>query len=354
MSTLPPMHPTPPRTGHPAARQQAGISPVASAANPSQGVPSMTSHRVVRWTVGGSLVGFLTSLGVHGILLLIAAYWIVGGTSGAPGESGSGGDIQMAIMSDTELSALEAAAGMDSVSPASAIEEGDAFTTPEVLEGPSGVPDVTGPTGLGGAAEGLGGAGGDIGEGDGMGDGIGGGSGNGTATFFGVEASGTRFAYVVDVSGSMQGPKLSALKMEIIESIDSLIEHMQFFVSPFSSDGMLLGNKDKWTPSTDVGKKWALQQVKDLQCYGGTNPLPSFQKVFDLKPRPDAIYFMTDGMFEPEVGGLVAKMNKRGKKVPIHCIAFDIQEKAVEDAMKAIAEESGGRYVAVPLSGSKK
>jgi len=313
-----------------------------------------TTGRLVRWTIGGSLAGFLTSLCVHGAILLIAAYWIIGGTKGAPGDAGGGGDIQMAIMSATELSALEASGSLDTVSPASVVEEGAAFTTPEILEGPSGLPDVTGPSGLGGASDGLGGAGGDIGDGAGIGDGVGGGVGNGTASFFGVEASGTRFAYVVDVSGSMQGPKLSALKVEIIESVDSLVEHMQFFVSPFSSDGMLLGNKDKWTPSTDAGKKWLREQVKDLQAFGGTNPLPSFQKAFDLKPRPDAIYFMTDGLFAEDVGRLVANMNKRGKKVPIHCIAFDIQDKDVEKAMKAIAEESGGRYIAVPLGRSKK
>lgn len=314
---------------------------------------SISTRRVVGWTLGGSLAGFLTSLAVHSAFLLIAAYWIIGGHAGAPGEAG-GGDVQMAIMSPTELSALEAAAGMDAVTPGAAVEENPAFTTAEVLEGVSSVPDVVTPSGLGGAADGLGGAGGDIGDGAGIGDGVGGGVGNGTATFFGVEASGTRFAYVVDVSGSMQGPKLSALKMELVESIDSLIEHMQFFASPFSSDGQLLGNKDKWTPSTDAGKKWAREQIKDLQAYGGTNPIPSFQKVFELKPRPDAIYFMTDGLFAEDVGRLVSNMNKRGKKVAIHCIAFDIQEKAVEDAMKAIATESGGRYVAVPLGRSKK
>lgn len=349
------MYPSPPQMGRTTQQQPAmPLRGGMQTRQPEQEPPAApATGRLVRWTIGGSLVGFLTSLGVHGALLLIAAYWIIGGTLGAPGSAGSG-DIQMAIMSDTELSALESSGSLDAVSPASAVEEGNAFTTPEVLEGVSGMSDITGPSGLGGAADGLGGAGGDIGDGAGIGDGVGGGVGNGTASFFGVEASGTRFAYVVDVSGSMQGAKLTALKLEIIESVDSLIEHMQFFVSPFSSDGMLLGNKEKWTPSTDAGKKWAREQVKDLSAFGGTNPLPAFQKVFDLKPRPDAIYFMTDGLFAEDVGRLIANMNKRGKKVPIHCIGFDLQEKAAEDALKAIAAESGGRFIAVPLSRSKK
>ena len=67
-------------------------------------------------------------------------------------------------MSDTELSALEAAGSLEAVSPSSAVEEGNAFTTPEVLEGVSAMSDVTGPSGLGGAADGLGGAGGHVDE----------------------------------------------------------------------------------------------------------------------------------------------------------------------------------------------
>ena len=112
---------------------------------------------------------------------------------------------------------------------------------------------------------------------------------------------------------------------------------------------MLLGNKDKWTAASDNGKKWSRDLIKDLPSYGGTNPVPSFQKAFDLKPRPDAIYFMTDGLFAEDVAHLVSNMNKRGKRVPIHCIAFDIQDKAVEVMMKKIAEESGGQFTSVPL-----
>lgn len=306
-------------------------------------------RKIKRWIIRGSMTAFALSVGLHLLFLLLAAIWTLG-VAHAGGSTGrEAGEIDMAIMSEAELGAIEEAA-MDAGSP-SVGDVSEAAVTPEALEG--NLPAVENSIGaaIGDIADSMSGAGGDIGGVSGLSES---GAGGGAAKFFGVEAAGTRFAYVVDISGSMQGSKLNSLKIELIESIDALLEHMQFFVSPFSSDATLLGNKDKWTLASDTGKKWARELIKDLPAYGGTNPLPSFQKAFDLKPRPDAIYFMTDGLFDPEVAHLVGNMNKRGKRVAIHCIAFDIQDQNVEVLMKKIAEESGGDFVAVPLSRSPR
>ena len=47
-------------------------------------------------------------------------------------------------------------------------------------------------------------------------------------------------------------------------------------------------------------------------------------------------------------------MNKRGKRVPIHTIGFDMQDPAAEQLLKRIAEESGGRYSPVGFPGDQK
>jgi hypothetical protein len=132
------------------------------------------------------------------------------------------------------------------------------------------------------------------------------------------------------------------------------MDHATFYVVPFSNDAASLGNRNKWTQANDAGKKWIREQAATLNAYGGTNPLPAFQLAFELAPRPDAIYFMTDGLFEESAATEIAKMNKRGRKVPIHCIGFDLQEKGAEENLKKIAQDSGGRFVAVPLPGVKK
>jgi hypothetical protein len=309
---------------------------------------------VRRWIIRGSLSALGLSIGLHLLFLIGAAWWTINAAQAGGSTGREAGSIDLAIGTESELAAIEEAALAAGNPDLGDVTE--AVSSPDALI--SDLPAVESAAGAGGVgdiAESMGGAGGDIGGAGGLGGfGDSGSGGGGAAKFFGVEATGTRFAYVVDVSGSMQGAKLNAMKIELIESIDALLEHMQFFVSPYSTEAMLLGNKDKWTVSSDNGKKWARDLIKDLPSYGGTNPVPSFQKAFDLKPRPDAIYFMTDGLFAEDVAHLVSNMNKRGKRVPIHCIAFDIQDQTVEVMMKKIAEESGGQFTAVPLTRSSR
>jgi hypothetical protein len=309
-------------------------------------------RRWLTWLLRGSYAGFTLSLTLHLVLLSVAAVWQMGGgQAGGGGERDLGGQIGSAIMTEEELGALEAAA-LEAGAPAAAEAPEVALATPEILEGLDGAGSAPGPSELGGLAESGSGAGGDIGGSMELGDG--GAGGTGAAKFFGVEAVGSRFAYIVDISGSMQGPKLRELKIELIESVGSLTEHTQFFVSFFSTDAMPMGNRLKWTKSDEKGKEWARENANAVNAFGGTNPLTAFQIVFDLSPRPDAVYFMTDGLFDAAVATEVAKMNKRGKRVPIHTIGFDMQDRDAEKLLQRIAEESGGRYSPVGYPGSKK
>jgi hypothetical protein len=74
-------------------------------------------------------------------------------------------------------------------------------------------------------------------------------------------------------------------------------------------------------------------------------PWPAFEIVLGTKPAPDAIYFMTDGMFDPIVADQLAVRNNGARKIPIHCITF--VDKAAEELMRKIAADSGGTYAHV-------
>src|SRR5207248_843954 len=81
----------------------------------------------------------------------------------------------------------------------------------------------------------------------------GGGGGGGAASFFGVEARGTRFAYIIDISGSMDLgvgtadiKRIDILKAELSKSVDALLENAFFFVALFSSDAKPLGGRMEW------------------------------------------------------------------------------------------------------------
>ena len=295
------------------------------------------------------------SLLVHLVLAALAATIVVSGAG-----PGGGGDRLIAsgeggLVAETTITSLSSSelASIDSGSLA-ALPTLDA---PEIdldaLGGMSGLAvelSSGAPAALSGiAGSGLGGgSGAGSGDGDGFGDFAGGGGGGGGGSrFFGVEARGSRFVYIVDVSGSMQGERLVALKRELINSVDGLVGASSFLIILFNSDAVPLGGRARWIDASDANKRRNIEMVNKIIAGGGTYPAPGFDIAFSLRPRPDASYFMTDGLFDPAVAEQVSRLNRSGDRpIPIHCIAFVSRE--AETLLRDIARASGGTYVYVP------
>lgn len=292
--------------------------------------------------LSGSALAVVVSVMIHLTLALIAAVVGVGIAQVGGHREGARGDYEINLTSEVELSGL-LDTPIDVDSPIISDTALPDVTTSGILDGAGGDDRAAAGPGLGAVGEGLGGAGGgDIG--DGMGIGAGGGGG-GAASFFGVEARGSRFAYIVDISGSMRGEKMAAMKSELGESIKSMLEHMSFIVIFFQSDAVPLGDRTRWMDSTEAGKRWALEKIAAVESAGGTMPWPAFEIVLGQKPAPDAIYFMTDGIFDPIVADQLAVRNTGSRKIPIHCISF--VDKSAEELMRKIAADSGGTYAHV-------
>ena len=180
------------------------------------------------------------------------------------------------------------------------------------------------------------------------------GTGDG-ASFFGLEAQGRRFAYIVDISGSMNAvtgdgdsTRWDQTRTELIRSISGLDEHADFYIVLYSSNPVSLLGNTQWVRAEPAKKKLAQNQLFREYPRGGTKPMPGFSQVFGLDPEPDAIYFMTDGLFSTEVPALIRQMNRR-ELVPIHCILFgqlgntnDAQ--LAKNMMSNIAKHSGGKF----------
>lgn len=268
---------------------------------------------------------------------------------GVSRQAGSGpGPIGLAVVTESELSDLQGAAlsvETPTVGESAPSELGGRrldFSEPSAL-GDSGV----GGSDLGDLGSVMTSAT-DIGPGLGSGTGAGGGGGGGGASFFGVEAAGNRFAYIVDVSGSMSvGGKIEALRAELQKSVSDMLQNSTFIIVPFSSESQVLGGKTQWTEATDRNKALASRNIEALKADGGTEPTLAFQIVFSLRPRPDAIYFMTDGEFSANVPDEVAIANSA--RVPIHCLCLVSQ--GSEGMMKLIASRSGGTYTFLPGPG---
>lgn len=286
-----------------------------------------------------ALFAAAASLFAHAVLALVLGSLLLASPPG-PASAGKGFDAPVALITDNELTELarvdvrerliETSAPEDPVSPSGE------FDAP-IPEASLASLDMTSLSDLDGAGS------------DSIGDGLdsagaGGGAGGG-ASFFGVEARGSRFAYIVDVSGSMAGERLAALKRALYDSIDGLLEHAHFTVVFYNQDALPLTG-DRWARANDLSKAAVKREIAAVRASGGTEPIPAFRHVFSMQPRPDAVYFMTDADFGrggTDILQAVVSLNERGRdRTPVHCITFI--ERGSEEVMRRIARLTGGSY----------
>lgn len=164
---------------------------------------------------------------------------------------------------------------------------------------------------------------------------------DGAATFMGVQAQGRRFCIIADRSGSMFGTKFEFLRQEILATLDGMRSHTRVQIILFNTRALAFPDAQWLSPreKRDAIEVWLSGVVAD----GDTYPTPAFKSAFALQPLPDAIFFMTDGQFDPRVVQQVLRLNTEAqRKVPIHTITF--VDRSAEPMMRKIAADSGGKY----------
>lgn len=309
-----------------------------------RGVEPPPSRQDLMWRIAkhAAAVALMLSVLFHVFGWIFANFIFIGGGSGAGGAGRESTPVEFAVMSEAALAEIDGADKLEPDAPGVADSLISEQTPVELLSTPIGE-DLSAMPGLG-TGGGLSGGGDVTSDGIGAG-GIGGAGGGGGASFFGIEAKGNRFVYIVDVSGSMSvGGKIEALKSQILESVNGLLESSHFLIILFSSDSKPLGGRAEWVEAGAAGKRFARLHLLPVIADGGTEPMNGFEMAFAMRPRADAIYFMTDGEFGEDPSDKIAYMN-RSLKVPIHCICF--VSNAGEETMKKIARQSKGTYTFV-------
>ena len=167
---------------------------------------------------------------------------------------------------------------------------------------------------------------------------VGAGGGAGGASFFGLEARGGKFVFVVDRSGSMTGPKLDAAKAELIRAVTALRRGMEFYIIFFDDTHQSL-QPVALARATEAGKRGQFAWVRSIRSGAGTNPTSAMTLALSLKP--DVIWLLSDGMFNRDVTNVIRRANGR-RKTQIHTLAFYSREG--ERVLKQIADENRGKY----------
>jgi len=208
---------------------------------------------------------------------------------------------------------------------------------------------------------------------------------NSTTTFFGSTVSGTRIAYVIDYSASMRSKgRVELMKQELSDSVAALEGGAEyaliFFAGPvwqssdtieFMPDGKKLKTvtqkdgtiinwdggtnlKDKelqkvkveWNKPSKENIKESLQHIEDMPLVWGTEWGKPLRKALELKPQPEVIIFMTDGL-AGRSEDIAEEISSTAKDKGIVINAVSLLEPAAEEGMKILAEKTGGTAIIV-------
>jgi hypothetical protein len=198
-----------------------------------------------------------------------------------------------------------------------------------------------------GELPGGGGSRGEGGGGHGTGSGHGDGAGSG---FFGTGSTAQSVVFVVDASSSMNTShdseaktRFGKLKLELLHSIRRMNKDLSFFIFFFNNDAIPMP-ADSLQPATPEAQKKYLEWVASMRAGGSTDPRTAL--VAALKLRPDVIYLLTDGDFDPLIRRDLRKLKQ--KDVVINTIGFGSDSKKAENILKTVASANRGTYHFVP------
>lgn len=178
----------------------------------------------------------------------------------------------------------------------------------------------------------------------GLGSGFGAGSGLGSAAVWSLSASGNKFAYVVDFSGSIIVAE-DDLKRELKRSIGALKPTMEFAVLVFFS--RVGPQRDEFVTEAFAptliaadadSRRRFFDWLDRKKPMGSTEPLAAMKRALALKP--DAVFFFSDGYFDDKVVDEIARANE-GRRTQIHCLVFD--ELLLQDATGSPRLTDGAR-----------
>ncbi|MCP4848793.1 MAG: hypothetical protein GY899_12700 [Verrucomicrobiaceae bacterium] len=233
-----------------------------------------------------------------------------------------------------------------------------------------------------------------IGEGWGKGAGFGsGGAGGGSVGFFGSRSTAQRVVFCVDASASLSTQQFSMIKRELNKSLKKLAAAIQYQVIFFSGPAWFAEDEHSGSKNNHVvkhgGKKYqwktkggasAFYMVGEKDLYTadwlsatssnlsktrarieaesksyGTDWRHPLRMALQMKPKPDVVYFLTDGAVSngQQAVDQVIKINNRGKKAKINTIAMMLPKRGA-DLLGELAKKTGGEFTVVMADGTVK
>ena len=170
------------------------------------------------------------------------------------------------------------------------------------------------------------------------------------ARFFGVQAAGNNFVFVVDSSGSMRGTRWRLATRELLAAIRRLSPEQSFYVIFFDAvPHRMFGKQLAQTSMNATSENFTRLRrwMRNIEFGQATSPQSSVE--FAMVLKPDAVFLLTDGEFRDKTREVLRDDNhtlldngKTKLRTIIHTIGF--QSQASQELLMKIAKENGGSY----------
>lgn len=170
---------------------------------------------------------------------------------------------------------------------------------------------------------------------------------------FGVQGEGSRFIYVFDRSGSMEGTPLAAAKEQLIGSLESLDKVHQFQIIFYNQRPFVMqldpGQPPGMEFANDAGKKRAESFIGSILADGGTRHMEALELALRLKP--DVIFFLTDAEDPVLSAADLARIRRLNSGTSINAIEFGTgPSDGSLNFLKRLADQNHGNYGYVDIS----
>jgi Ca-activated chloride channel family protein len=146
--------------------------------------------------------------------------------------------------------------------------------------------------------------------------------------------------FVVDISGSMAGPKMEAAKKALQSALHGLVSGDRFRLIAF--DNQVEVFRDGFASYDDRSLAEADRWIEALEARGGTEMLPALEKALDGEPeagRVRTVLLVTDGQSTDEARLVPALANRRNGAL---VFTLGIDTAVNESLLKRLARVGGG------------
>ncbi len=175
-------------------------------------------------------------------------------------------------------------------------------------------------------------------------------TGRSQAEFFGIQASGNSFVFVVDSSSSMSGTKWRRCCRELILSIKRLSPEQSYYIFFFDQEIHLMFNQRPdeiaLIPATPENLTRLRRWMNSFDLGPSTMPMRAVR--YALSMKPDSVFLLSDGEFQDDTATFmrVANLIREGDRVipetVVHTICF--RSPGGAGTLKMIADEHGGTF----------